>query len=392
MSIKQFPGGIITKNPTAPTTSAAKGIWTLDQAQNYTKQGIWPRSPGAPTIGTATDAATGGAVSVTFSAPSCTGSNAITGYTATSTPSCITGTAASSPVIVSGLTNGTAYTFKVKATNGAGTGPESAASNSATPTLPVVGQDAYITPGSYSWVAPAGVTSISVVAVGSGGNTGSGICPNNGGGGGGGGLGYKNNYSVTPGSSYCVVVGALSTSSTNGRDSYFVSTAVVKGGGGRSQTSQGANAAGGTYTGDGGGNGGTGGIGGNCYGTWGGGGGAGGYAGNGGNGGNTGCNGGGAGSGGGAGGAYGGSGGYGGTPYGGGGVGILGQGTSGAASTGTSCATRFGKGGSGGTNGTGSGGGNYGGGNGLNRQSTGAVRIIYPGNTRSFPSTCTGNL
>ena len=29
---KTYPGGIITKNPTAPTTSAAKGIWTLDQA------------------------------------------------------------------------------------------------------------------------------------------------------------------------------------------------------------------------------------------------------------------------------------------------------------------------------------------------------------------------
>lgn len=46
MSIKQFPGGIITKNPTAPAgpyeTGAAPGIWTLDQAMNYKKQGIWP--------------------------------------------------------------------------------------------------------------------------------------------------------------------------------------------------------------------------------------------------------------------------------------------------------------------------------------------------------------
>ena len=46
MSIKQYPGGIITKNPTAPTgpyqDGAASGIWTLDQAMNYTKQGIWP--------------------------------------------------------------------------------------------------------------------------------------------------------------------------------------------------------------------------------------------------------------------------------------------------------------------------------------------------------------
>jgi hypothetical protein len=46
MSIKQYPGGIITKNPTAPSgpyeTSTAPGIWTLDQVANYKKQGIWP--------------------------------------------------------------------------------------------------------------------------------------------------------------------------------------------------------------------------------------------------------------------------------------------------------------------------------------------------------------
>ena len=77
MSIKQYPGGIVTKNPTAPTTAAAKGIWTLDQAQNYTKQGIWPRSPGAPTIGTAT-AGVAACASVTFSAPSCVGTGALT--------------------------------------------------------------------------------------------------------------------------------------------------------------------------------------------------------------------------------------------------------------------------------------------------------------------------
>ena len=46
MSIKQFPGGIITKSPTAPSgpyeTSTAPGIWTLDQVANYKKQGLWP--------------------------------------------------------------------------------------------------------------------------------------------------------------------------------------------------------------------------------------------------------------------------------------------------------------------------------------------------------------
>ena len=38
-----------------------------------------------------------------------------------------------------------------------------------------VGQAAYTTPGSYQWVAPAGVTSVNVVAVGGGSRAGGGL-------------------------------------------------------------------------------------------------------------------------------------------------------------------------------------------------------------------------
>jgi len=89
----------------------------------------------APTIGTATGG--NASASVTFTAPSDVGGGAITGYSVVSTPSGIIGTGASSPVTVSGLTNGTPYTFKVFATNVYGPSPLSAASNSVTPNLAI---------------------------------------------------------------------------------------------------------------------------------------------------------------------------------------------------------------------------------------------------------------
>ena len=87
--------------------------------------------PNAPTIGTAS---VGNAqASIAFTAPAANGGSAITGYTVTSSPGGFTGTGASSPITVTGLTNGTAYTFTVTATNANGTSAPSAASNSITP-------------------------------------------------------------------------------------------------------------------------------------------------------------------------------------------------------------------------------------------------------------------
>ena len=92
--------------------------------------------PGAPTIGTVT--AGDGQASVSFTQPASNGGSAITSYTATSSPGSFTGTlsqAGSGTITVTGLTNGSAYTFTVKATNAIGTGAASAASNQVTPTF-----------------------------------------------------------------------------------------------------------------------------------------------------------------------------------------------------------------------------------------------------------------
>jgi hypothetical protein len=90
--------------------------------------------PGAPTAVTA--AAGDGSATVSFSAPADIGDSPITGYTVTSSPGGLTASGASSPITVTGLTNGTAYTFTVVATNGAGNGPASAPSNSVVPEQP----------------------------------------------------------------------------------------------------------------------------------------------------------------------------------------------------------------------------------------------------------------
>ncbi len=87
--------------------------------------------PSAPVIGSAS--AGDGFANVTFSAPSNDGGSAITSYTVTSSPGGLASTSNGSPIAVFGLTNGTAYTFTVRANNGAGQGPASAPSNQVTP-------------------------------------------------------------------------------------------------------------------------------------------------------------------------------------------------------------------------------------------------------------------
>ena len=295
---------------------------------------------------------------------------------------------------------------------------------SSSATINAVGQEEFISPGTHSWTAPAGVTQVSVVAIGGGGNGQSSNATERCGGGGG--LGYKNNISVTPGQSYTVVVGDTGAAAQGtpgnpgaggpGGDSYFINTSTVKGGGGEgggipSLPGSDPGGDGGDFVGDGGGNGGNGGNGGSANGNsgGGGGGGAGGYAGDGGDGasfpGGVGATGNGGGGGGGGclatnAGTAGGDGGDG------GGTGIKGQGANGAGGIQDSApGNSFGYAGSShGQNASTSGdpdasppvsrwsdnlyGGGGGGSNGDAPGGSGAVRIIW-GDGRAFPSTDT---
>lgn len=324
----------------------------------------------APGIGAAA-ATSNTTATVAYTAPANDGGATITSYVATSTPGSITGTlstAGSGTITVSGLTAATAYTFTVHAVNSVGNSAESSASGSIT-TEANPGQQVWTTATSTTWTCPAGVTSVSVLCIATPRNgelsyTAGPIYSLNGFGSA---LSYINNYSVTPSSTYVVEV-------SWGHNSYFVNESTCR----ASSMS--------TRVGDGGGNGG-----GNTYVpsafTRMGGSGSGGYSGNGGEG--TSAAVGAAGAGGGA-GAGSGSGGRGG-----GGVDVQGEGSSGAASA----SGYRGNAGSGGTGGgTSYNGGQYGGGGGTGNTSyagtagsIGALRIMWPGTARQYPSTRTAD-
>ncbi|CAH1213390.1 hypothetical protein PAECIP111893_03680 [Paenibacillus plantiphilus] len=90
-----------------------------------------------PAVPTSVRAIAGnGQATISFTSPTDNGGYAITSYEVTASSGSIVRSGASSPITVTGLTNGVSYTFTVKAINQVGSSRSSSASNAVTPSSP----------------------------------------------------------------------------------------------------------------------------------------------------------------------------------------------------------------------------------------------------------------
>jgi hypothetical protein len=189
-----LPATVITGNPPATkatisgltngvtytftvTATNAVGTSPASAASNAVTPAA-PTAPGTPTSVTAT--AGNAAATVTWTAPG-NGGSAITGYTVTpylagvaQATTSVTGSPPAATATVTGLTNGSSYTFTVTATNAVGTGSPSSPSSAVTPsavTMPTFVQQASTHAASVSSVsvtpsAPLGNGNRLIVEVG----------------------------------------------------------------------------------------------------------------------------------------------------------------------------------------------------------------------------------
>ena len=163
--------------PNAGVATGSNTVWLMETVVLKTGTAAPPTVPAAPTGVTAV--AGNGSATVNWASPG-DGGSPITSYTVTpfigtaaQTPTVVSGNPPATSALVTGLTNGTAYTFIVSAANAVGSGPASAPSPPVTPSAPTVpGPPTGVSasPGSgsatVSWAAPAdGGSSITMYTV-----------------------------------------------------------------------------------------------------------------------------------------------------------------------------------------------------------------------------------
>lgn len=165
------PGGGASGGDADPDASDPSGGDTADPGDNSGGGVVLPPleppgTPAAPTISGVGD----GSVTVAWAAPASGGTP--DAYTVTAAPGGATCTAATPELTcaVSGLVNGTGYTFTLVATNTAG---DSATSATSAPAVPSAPEATFAFTGStQTWTVPAGVTEVTVTARGASGGSG----------------------------------------------------------------------------------------------------------------------------------------------------------------------------------------------------------------------------
>lgn len=119
-----------------PNANVASGIWTVREAETLLRANQWPATPTVPSAPTGT--AGDEQVALTWTAP--TGGSTPTDYEVqyssnggSTWTTFSDGVSSATSAIVTGLTNGTGYIFRVKAVNILGDGPYGSASGTVTP-------------------------------------------------------------------------------------------------------------------------------------------------------------------------------------------------------------------------------------------------------------------
>ena len=152
-AVRAWPGGPVCQVPGATLSCTVAGLdpqqsyyftvvpmsgagWGTASQPSNSIQPLAPEPPGAPTNPVAT--AGNAQATVSWTAPSQVGSTPIREYRVTSSPAGGSCVAAAPTCTVTGLVNGTAYTFSVEARNDQGWGPASQSSAAVTPRAPAI--------------------------------------------------------------------------------------------------------------------------------------------------------------------------------------------------------------------------------------------------------------